>query len=134
LTPFVKDTGKELVKTVGEIGFDKAKQLLGWLKQKFGDDAAASKDLSRFEADPHKFEPGLHETIKEKLERDPQFAAELKKRIEDIGPTITVFQEIRKGEEVIGVDADEVRSGQVTVTQKADDVGKIIGFRTKRTG
>jgi hypothetical protein len=134
LTPFAKDAGKELVKTVGEIGVEKAKGLFHWLKQKFAGDPSASKDLSRFETDPDKFENGLEAAIKERVEQDPGFAAELKKRIDEIGPAITVFQEIKKGKKIVGVDADEIRSGKVGVTQKADDVEDMIGLRTKKIG
>ncbi len=134
LTPFAKNAGEELVKTVGQIGFDKAKGLFTWLKQRFAGDPSASKDLSRFETDPDKFEPGLGATIKEKVEQDPEFAAELKKRIDEIGPTLTVFQDIKKGKKIVGVDADEIRSGKVGVTQKADDVEDLTGVRAKRIG
>jgi hypothetical protein len=134
LAPFAKDAGKELVKTVGEIGFEKAKSLFTWLKQKFAGDPAAAKDLSRFEQDPDKFEPALEATIKEKVEQDPEFAAELKKRIDEIGTLITVFQELKKGKGVIGVEADEIRSGKVDVTQKADDVDGMTAVRVKKIG
>src|SRR5208337_5484412 len=103
LTPFAKDVGKELVKTVGEVAAGKAKDLFAWMKQRFASDPVAAKDLSRFASEPDKFEPSLESTIKEKAQQDPEFAAELKKRIDEIGPQITVFQEIKKGKNVIGV-------------------------------
>jgi hypothetical protein len=134
LAPFAKDAGKELVKTVGEIGFEKAKGLFGWLKQKFSNDPVATKDLSRFEAEPDKFGPGLESTIKEQAGKDPEFAAELKKRIDEIGPMIAVFQEIQKGKDIVGLDADEVRSGKVAVTQKAGEVERMTGARVKKLG
>lgn len=134
LTPFAKDIAKDLVKTVGETAVEKAKGLMTWLKQKLVGDESASKDLSRFEADPDKFEPSLEATIKEKVEQDPEFAAELKKRIDEIGPTITVFQQIKKGKKVVGVDAEEVRSGKVGVTQMADEVEDLTAVHAKKIG
>jgi hypothetical protein len=134
LTPFAKDAGKELVKVVGEIGFEKAKDLFAWLKRRFAGDSAASKDLARFEADPDKFVAGLEATIKEKVEQDPEFAAELTKRIDEIGPMITVFQEIKKGKNITGLDADEIRSGKFGVTQKADEVEGMTGVHGKIIG
>jgi hypothetical protein len=114
LTPLAKDVGKELVKTVDEVATGKAKDLFAWLKKRFADDPVAAKDLSRFEAEPERFEPSLESTIKEKAEQDPEFAAELKKRIDEIGPQITVFQEIKRGKNVIGVDADKAtRCGSI---------------------
>jgi hypothetical protein len=70
----------------------------------------------------------------EKAEQDPEFAAELKKRIDEIGPQITVFQEIKKGKNVLGLDADEIRSGNVGVTQKAEEVEGMTGVRVKKVG
>jgi hypothetical protein len=134
LTPFAKDAGKELVKTVGEIAVGKAKDLFAWLKQRFASDPVAAKDLSRFEADPDKFEPSLESTIKEKAQEDPEFAGELKRRIDEIGPMIAVFQEIKKGKNVIGVDADKIRAGKVGVTQKAEEVESMTGVRVKELG
>jgi hypothetical protein len=134
LTPFVKDAGKELVKTVGQIGVDKAKELAAWLKERFANDPVAAKDLSRFEEEPDKFEAGLQSTIKERVEQDPTFAAELNRRIDAIGPMIVVFQDIKKGANVKGVDAEEIRSGRVAVTQKADDVDGMTAVVVKKVG
>jgi hypothetical protein len=134
LVPFAKDAGKELAKTVGQIGVDKAKELAAWLKQRLAGDPVAAKDLSRFEADPDKFEAGLESTIKEKAEQDVAFATELKRRLDEIGPMIIVFQDIKKGKNVTGVDADEIRSGRIAVTQKADDVEGLTGVEAKNVG
>jgi hypothetical protein len=45
-----------------------------------------------------------------------------------------VFQELKKGKGVIGVEADEIRSGKVDVTQKADDVDGMTAVRVKKIG
>jgi hypothetical protein len=134
LAPYVKEVGSELVKSVGELGVEKAKGLLGWLKDRLAGDPAASKDLSRFEKDPEKFEAGLQSTIEEKTQADPDFAAELKKRIDEIGPQITVFQRIKDGKNVIGVEADAILSGRTLVTQEADKVDSITAVRAKLIG
>jgi len=105
LTPYLKDAGQELIKTVGEVALEKAKGLLSWLRERLAGDPVAAKDLSRFEADPDKFEAGLKSTIEEKAGTDAAFAAELKKRIDEIGPQITVFQRIKEGKNVVGVEA-----------------------------
>jgi hypothetical protein len=134
LSPYIKDVGHELVKTVGELAVDKAKGLLAWLKERFVGDPTAMKDLSRFETDPDRFEAGLQSTIKEKAEAEPDFAVQLKKRIDEIGPQITVFQRIKDGKNVIGVDAEVIHSGKTTVTQEADKVDNMTGVRVKTIG
>ena len=134
LSPYLKDVGAELLKTVGAVGVENAKSLFGWLKERFTGDPVATKDLSRFETDPEKFESGLQSTIEEKVRTDPGFAAELQKRIEEIGPQISVFQRIKDGKNVIGVDADAIRSGQTNVAQTADKVENLTGVRAKTIG
>ena len=134
LAPYVKDAARELVKTVGELAVEKAKGLLSWLKERLAGDPAAAKDLSRFETDPDKFEAGLQSTLEEKAQAEPDFAAELKKRIDEIGPQITVFQRIKDGKNVIGVDAEAIHSGKTIVTQEADKVESMTGIRVKRIG
>jgi len=134
LTPYVKDAGQELIKTVGEVALEKAKGLLSWLKECLAGDPVAAKDLSRFEADPDKFEAGLKSTIEEKAGTDAAFAAELKKRIDEIGPQITVFQRIKEGKNVVGVEAEAVRGGKTSVTQEADKVEGMTGVRAKDIG
>jgi hypothetical protein len=134
LSPYVKDAGSELVKTVGEVALEKAKGLLTWLKDRFAGDPVAVKDLSRFEGDPDRFEAGLQSTIEEKAHADPAFAAELKRRIDEVGPEITVFQKIKDGKTVVGVDADAIHSGKTAVTQEADGVDNLTGVRAKTIG
>ena len=134
LSPYVKHAGEALVKTVGEVALEKAKGLLGWLKSRFAGDPVATKDLSRFEADPDKFESGLKSTIEEKAQTDPAFAAELKKRLDEIGPQIVVFQKIKDGKLAVGVEADRIQSGKVSVTQDNENVDTSIGVRSKTIG
>jgi hypothetical protein len=134
LSPYVKDAGRELVKTVGEVTLEKSKALLGWLKDRFAGDAVAAKDLSRFESDPDKFESGLKSTLEEKAQSDPDFATELKRRVDEIGPQIAVFQRVKDGKNVVGVDADSIRSGKTSVTQDAERVDNITGVRAKTIG
>jgi hypothetical protein len=131
LSPYVKDVGRELAKTVGEVGVKKARGLLTWLKQQFAEDPAAAKDLSRFEKDPDKFEPALQATIDEKSQAEPNFAEELKKRLDELGPEIVVFQRIKDGRGIVGVSADTIRSGKITVTQEADKIDSMTGLRVK---
>jgi hypothetical protein len=129
LAPYAKNAGRELVKTVGEVALDQAKGMLTWLKGRFAGDPVAASDLSRFEADPDNFEPGLKATIQQKVKADPAFAAELKKRVDEIGPQIDVFQRIKDGKLAVGVQATNIQSGTVSVTQDAERVDEVIGVR-----
>jgi hypothetical protein len=130
LGPYVSQVGEALAKTVGEVAVDKASKLLVWLKQKFDGDPAATKDLTRFEKDPKSYEVALKSTIQEKAEADPGFAHEAEKRIAEIGPTITVFQEILEGRLIVGVKGD-VKAGRVSVNQKVQKGDEITAVEGK---
>ena len=65
---------------------------------------------------------------------DSDFAAGLQKRIDEIGPLIVVFQEIKRGKNIVGLRADEIRTGKVSVTQKAEEVEGGIGLDVKKIG
>jgi hypothetical protein len=122
LTPYVADAGKELVKTAGEAGLEKIKGLLHWLKGKFAGDPVATSDLSRFEKDPTAFAPALQATVVSKVKDDPAFAAEIGQRVKELGPIITIIQNYENAKNLVGLKADRVTSGKVSITQ----TGKII--------
>jgi len=129
LSPYVSQMGEALTKTVGEVAVDQASKLLGWLKQKFAGDPVAEADLTRFQEDPKSYEGALKGTIRKKAGEDPGFAQEAEKRIADLGPTLSVFQDIVDGKVIVGVEGN-INSGQVAVSQKvqkADSVTAVKG-------
>jgi len=127
LGPYVSQMGEALTKTVGEVAVDKASKLLGWLKQKFEGDPAAMKDLTRFEKDPKSYEVPLKDTIQEKAEADASFAQEAEKRVAEIGPTLTIFQDIVEGKVVVGGKGN-INSGGVDVKQKVQKADEVTGW------
>lgn len=130
LTPYAKDAGKELVKTAGEAGVAKVKDLMQWLKTKFAGDPVAASDLTRFEKNPETFGPALQSTIAARAQDDPTFANEIADRVKDIGPIINVVQNYDDATNMVGLKADRIAKGKITVTQsgkKAQDVtGTIV--------
>ncbi len=128
LTPYVADAGKELVKTVGEAGVEKTKELMQWLKGKFAGDPVATTDLTRFEKDPAGYAKPLQDTIESKIKEDPAFSAEISTRINDLGPYITIVQEFKDARNMTGVDGD-IGSGRVSVTQKGDTAQNVTGVK-----
>ena len=130
LTPYVADAGKELVRTVGETGVQKTKELMQWLKAKFAGDPVAATDLSRFEKDPAGYAKPLQDTIVKKVNDDPAFSAEITKRVGDLGPTIAIIQRFDRSVGAIGVLGD-VSSGRVSVEQTGTIAVNPIGIKGK---
>ena len=128
LSPYVADAGKELVRTVGEVGVEKAKGLLTWLKQQFAGDPVAASDLSRFEQDPKVFAPSLQTTIEKKATDDPAFSAAIADRVKELGPIITIIQKFDEARDMTGVDG-AVQSGNVSVTQQGTRASNVTGIK-----
>ena len=128
LTPYVADAGKEMLKTVGEAGVEKTKELMTWLKGKFAGDPAATKDLTRFEKDPATYAKPLQDTIEEKVKEDPAFSAGITERMQDLQPYVKIVQEFDEGERVTGIEGD-INSGQVDITTKFKKGSDIVGVR-----
>ena len=131
LSPYAKDAGTELVKTAGEVAVAKAKVLFGWLKEKLSGDPVAASDLNRFEANPEKFSAGLQGTLEVQAKRDPGFAAELQKRVQEIQAEITVFQKFREAKNVTGVDSDTLPAPRISVHQEGDSADGVTGVRIR---
>jgi hypothetical protein len=134
LAPYVADAGKEIVKTAGEIGLEKAKGLLGWLKKQFSDDPVAANDLLRFEKDPEKFADGLTETIVTKASTDPAFKAAVTERVNEFGPVLTVVQQFKDAADLVGMKLGTVTAGTMTVTQTGDKAKNVVGIDAVNIG
>jgi hypothetical protein len=128
LTPYVADAGKELVKTVGEAGVEKTRELLQWLKGRFAGDPVATTDLSRFEKDPAGYAKPLQDTIENTIKEDPAFAAEISTRITELGPTVAIVQRFKDAQDVTGVEG-HIGSGRLSVTQEGDIARNVVGVK-----
>lgn len=134
LTPFVKRGVAEFGRAAGQAACDKAEQLLQFVKGKLAGDPAAASNLEKFEKKPEVYQPVIEDVLKEKVAAEPAFAAELETRAKDLGPVIVIIQEMEKGERVVGLNADEMKSGSVSVTQPIKEGTDITGARIGRIG
>ena len=106
-----------MLKTVGEAGVEKTKELMTWLKGKFAGNPVATADLTRFEKNPDTFSEVLKTTIATKAQEDPAFANEVQQKVKDLGPIFNIVQTFDEATNNIGVNADQVERGTFNVTQ-----------------
>jgi hypothetical protein len=130
LTPYLRDAGKEVLKTAGEVALGKAKDLLKYVRERLSGDPVAAKDLSRYESNPETFEPVLKSALEEKMQADPAFALDLRARVDDLRSDLQVFQQIKEGRDIVGIDAD-LMPGTANVRQEADKVQGMTGIRIR---
>ena len=134
LTPYVVKGAKELTEAAGEMAYEKAKQLLGTLKARWSQDPVASDSLSRFEKKPDVHGPALQEIIQEKIEKDPQLAAEVDRTVKEIGPKLQILVKMAKGTDVTGLKAKTMRSGSADVTLDIQEGERIVGGEFENLG
>src|SRR5262245_27960300 len=77
VTKFVVDTGTTIAQQVGSKAADAARNLARAVLDKLGEDPAEAKTIERYEANPTAMQPAVEAAIKELVERDKAFAAEL---------------------------------------------------------
>lgn len=134
LTPFVKKGVAEFGRAAGQAACDKAEQLLGYLKAKLAGDPAAASNLDKFEKKPEAYQAAVEDALKEKVAAEPAFAAELETRAKDLGPVLVIIQDLETGRRVVGLDATEIKSGNISTTQKIKDAEDVTGIRAGRIG
>lgn len=134
LTPFVTKTAKELVESVGQVAYDHAKSLLNKLKTRWSSDPVASDSLARFEKKPEVHAPALQEIVQERLELDQQLQQEVAQTVKDIGPKLDILVKMTKGEDVTGLDAENVSRGDVRVTMDIGEGTNVVGAKIKNIG
>lgn len=128
LVPYVVKGAKELVETVGEVGYEKAAALMKSLKARFTGDREAESVIEMFEAKPERYEAAVEEVLAERVAADPELARDLTERLEQAGPVLKVFQEMDIARNVTGLRAGSMRSGQADVRQKAREADGMTGI------
>ena len=134
LMPYVAKGAKEFISMAGEAGYEKAKGLFEKLKAKWSGDKEVTSTLENFEAKPERYKPVLEDIMHEKLAKDPELAGELAKMLQEMGPTLTIIQEMDEAKGVTGLAAGEVNSGNVNVTQKIKKAEDVTGAKIDRIG
>ncbi len=129
LTPYLKLGAETILKGVGEAGVHKVEDLLKTLRARFAGDPVGQPALAAYEKDPEGEGPVMESVLKRKLEQNPALAAELRRWLGDLGPTLQVIQNLHNAENVTGIKAGSMTAGaanvQQTITGHAKDVTGI---------
>jgi hypothetical protein len=132
LRDFLMEETEDLRKRIGVSAVDKLTDLLKSLRRRWAGDAEATQALNKFEGNPSAHQAELEKVIASRMEKDPAFAADLQARSDDI--SIVVEQEARKAGTMRGAQFGNVKSGDITHKQKADEVDDMVGPTFKDVG
>ena len=131
LAPYVTKGAEEFIKTAGKDGYEKTKALFTSLKARWQGNDEAKSTLENFEKNPERHGPPLKGILEDELAADPEFRSELSRQISDLRPHIEVIQKMKRGDNIVGVQADEMSGGAVKVNQEIDQATYVKGVVIK---
>ncbi|TKK70363.1 hypothetical protein FC093_06345 [Ilyomonas limi] len=137
LVPFAKKAMEEFSGEAGKAVFNKISSVFSKVKSFFSHDAVASDTLARFENEPDKYKPFLEDVLKEQLAKNPDFGKEIShllKEIENDGPQLKIVQKMQKGDNVMGVEAEEIGKAGISVDQDIAEGKNVTGVKAGKIG
>ncbi|VVB63668.1 Uncharacterised protein [uncultured archaeon] len=131
LMPYATKSAEEFVKVAGQAAYDKSKNLAETLKKRLLGDKEATDALNRFEEKPQRYETVLEDILKEKLSQDKALGMEMQKLLMEMGPVIDIIQKMKIGENVVGLEAEEMTRGRANITQEIEQAKNVTGAKIK---
>jgi hypothetical protein len=134
VAPYLAKGAEEFAKAAGQAGFDQCKALVGRLQRWWSGDPVAAAAADNLAKDPQKYGKLLGQLLSADLANDPTFAAELRKLVEGVGPSVEVIQKMEIANGVTGADIGELVTGRVRVEQTIADAANVTGFKANKVG
>lgn len=127
LMPYVVKKAERFIEIAGRSAYNQAKKLLATLKARWAGDKEATDQLALFERNPDRYWQTVEDTLVKRLDKDGNLAAELKQVIEQMGPSLTVIQEMDEAKKVTGLRVRHMKKGRASITQKAKKAENMTG-------
>ena len=125
LVPLAEKGTEAFAKSVGVATVDKVSELLASLRRRLAGDSKAAATLDQFESNPEQQSAALQQLLAERMERDPQLAAEIEQHINRIGPQLEILVEGDEIKVVKGPTVGDIRAGTVTSTTRVKKADKV---------
>lgn len=122
----------KISKDAAQATVDIAKNLFNKIKSKFSDDTEAADTIKHFEEKPDRYSSAVKDILKEKLDHDNVFAAEVDDLVKQID--INVIIKMEEGEEVVGLETKRMSSGRASVNMDIKKGKKITGAKIENIG
>ncbi len=132
--PYLVKGTEEFAKSVGSAAFAGAKALVTRLSQWWSGEPVADAAAKALPSNPERYGKVLGEQLAYELEQNPVFAAELRRLVDGMGPSVEVVQKMEVARGVTGADIGTLVAGQVRVQQEIRDAKGVIGFKADKVG
>ena len=112
-------------KSVGVATVDKVSEVLAGLRRRWAGDPEARTTLDQFQHRPEQHAQALTQLLAERMERDPNLAAEIKRQVNSIDPRLEIRVEGEEIKVVRGPKVGHIRKGTVISSikvKKSDEV------------
>lgn len=134
VAPYLAKGAEEFAKTAGKEAFERVKALAGRLQRWWSADPVAQTAADNLAKDPQRYATLLSGMLATDLAKDQSFAAELRKLMEDLGPSVDVVQRMDVARGVTGADIGALLRGSVRVQQEIRDAQNVTGYTGTTVG
>jgi len=94
LIPYVAKKAEKFIDLAGQAAYNQAKKLFTTLKSRWAGDKEATDQLAYFEQNPERYQPIIEDILRKRLAHDRELAVELEQLINQMGPSLTIIQEM----------------------------------------
>jgi hypothetical protein len=134
VSPYLAKGAEEFAKQTGAAAFNAAKSLVTRLSQWWKNEPVAEAAANSFAKDPERYAKVLAAQLEYDVKNDESLAADLRKLVADIGPSVDVIQKMEVARGVTGADIGSLLRGTVRVEQNMRDAQDVTGVRADRVG
>jgi hypothetical protein len=135
--PYFKKAAEAFAGEAGKYVHGKVKDMWEKLRARVAGDPQAAAALDRFERDPDGARRELEAVVEKQAAADTALRDELAEALAEIkrqAPNVKVVQQMTEAEELMGVEAGQLASGNVDVTQQVGKATKVTGAKFDKIG
>jgi hypothetical protein len=133
--PYLAKGAEEFAKEVGKEAFEGVRSLAKKLRAWWEGDPVAKATADNLTQNPTRYSTILSDLLVEKLDNDPEFAADLQKLVDAVQPATTkIIQRMDVGKGVTGADVEAIVGGHLAITQEIKHAENVVGLKAKQIG
>lgn len=134
VSPYLATGGEKIAESLGEGIGNQVREALGRIRARFRSDPARAVVLERYAVDPQANEGEAKVALAEAMDEDAGFRAEIERDVNRFGSVLSIVQRIKDGEEVTGVEIQQVKSGLIQVHQEVEKGKNVVGAKIHTFG